>query len=117
MCSKRLTILQLFNGQSGMTGNPAYNEAGLNPLNSSGLSRDNIISSYLGLPLNFEANQGQADREIDYLARGNGYSLLLSSSDLTILLNKPVREGKDISNTGSQSLLTLGRYFIKSDQY
>ncbi|HSW57756.1 MAG TPA: Ig-like domain-containing protein [Dehalococcoidales bacterium] len=101
-----LEQLNIFNGQYGLTKNPAHNEAGLNPSAYSGISRDNIISSYLGLPLHFEANRGHVDPEIDYLARGNGYSLLVSSSELTILLNNPVH-GKDIGNTIGQPQLLL----------
>ena len=35
-------------------------------------------STYLQLPLSFEANQGQTAPQVGYLARGQGYSLFLS---------------------------------------
>src|SRR5687767_1906330 len=33
------------------------------------------------IPLYFERNEGQAGREVDYLSRGNGYSLELSATE------------------------------------
>src|SRR5262245_60672020 len=43
---------------------------------------------YAQLPLSFEANQGQADEAIQYLSRGNGYSLFLSATESRIVLNR-----------------------------
>lgn len=37
-------------------------------------------------PLSFEVNRGQADPEVDFLSRGHGYSLLLSSGGLRLSL-------------------------------
>jgi len=33
------------------------------------------IATYGKLPLHFEVNQGQADEQVKFLARGNGYGL------------------------------------------
>ncbi len=43
------------------------------------------------LPLTFEANQGQADKAIDYLARGLGYRLYLKPNEV-LLVTAPVSE-------------------------
>ena len=43
------------------------------------------------LPLTFEANQGQADETIDYLARGPGYRLYLKPRE-ALLVTAPVSE-------------------------
>ena len=43
------------------------------------------------LPLTFEANQGQADESIDYLARGLGYRLYLKPRE-ALLVTAPVSE-------------------------
>jgi hypothetical protein len=40
-----------------------------------------INAAYAALPLAFEANQGQVDPEVKYMARGNGYKLFLTDSD------------------------------------
>jgi hypothetical protein len=42
-------------------------------------------------PLAFEANQGQTDPQVKYLARGNGYTLFLTSSDAVFALRLPSR--------------------------
>lgn len=40
-----------------------------------------ISNTYGQFPLSFEANQGQADPIFDFLSRGQGYSLFLSSTE------------------------------------
>jgi hypothetical protein len=40
-----------------------------------------IDAAYAALPLAFEANQGQVDPQVKYMARGNGYKLFLTDSD------------------------------------
>ena len=37
----------------------------------------------------FEANRGQADPEVKFLARGSGYTLLLTPAQAVIVLQKP----------------------------
>jgi hypothetical protein len=44
--------------------------------------------AYGKLPLSFEANLGQADSGIKFLARGRGYSLFLSSTEAVFSLSK-----------------------------
>src|SRR3954453_14781764 len=39
-----------------------------------------VRANLAALPLAFEANQGQTDPEVKYMARGNGYKLFLTSS-------------------------------------
>jgi len=45
-----------------------------------------IVEAYGKLPLSFEANQGQTDGRVKYLARGPGYMLLLTSTETVLLL-------------------------------
>ncbi|MFZ0817484.1 MAG: SBBP repeat-containing protein, partial [Candidatus Sulfotelmatobacter sp.] len=47
-----------------------------------------INAAYAALPLAFEANQGQVDPEVKYMARGNGYRLYLASSEVVFALHK-----------------------------
>ena len=45
-----------------------------------------VKNQYGKLPLSFEANVGQSDASVQYIARGNGYSLFLSSKGTSFLL-------------------------------
>ncbi len=47
--------------------------------------------SVLSLPLSFEVNQGQTDRAVKFLSRGNGYALFLTR-DSAVFKLRPVRE-------------------------
>src|SRR5215475_3704587 len=47
------------------------------------------LGSVLGGPLTFEPNQGQTDASVQYLARGQGYSLFLTGSDAVLTLVQP----------------------------
>lgn len=40
-------------------------------------TQQQVRATYARLPLSFEANQGQADSEVKFLSRGNGYQLKL----------------------------------------
>ena len=40
------------------------------------------------LPLSFEANRGQTDPQVKFLARGNGYELFLSPVETALYLNR-----------------------------
>ena len=55
---------QLENASAGNSNLPALSEA----------SRQRVVASYGSLPLAFEANQGQNDPQVKYLARGAGYT-------------------------------------------
>ncbi len=48
-----------------------------------------IAQDYGKLPLSFEANQGQADPQVRFLAHGRGYSLLLTGDKAVLVLHKP----------------------------
>ena len=45
-------------------------------------------ASYGKLPIHFEANQGQTDDRVNFLARGSGYGLFLTSSEAVLVLRK-----------------------------
>jgi uncharacterized repeat protein (TIGR01451 family) len=46
------------------------------------------LENYAALPLSFEANQGQADTSVGFLARGQGYTLFLTSQRAVLFLQK-----------------------------
>ena len=45
-----------------------------------------VRASMQALPLAFEANQGQTDPQVKYMARGNGYTVFLTSNDTVFAL-------------------------------
>ena len=61
--------------------------AGVNP---------QIVGEYGRLPLRFEANEGQTDGQVKFLARGSGFSLFLTGRDAVLSLRKP---GEDSATT------------------
>jgi hypothetical protein len=46
--------------------------------------------AYGQIPLSFEANEGQTDPTVQFLSRGSGYSLFLTSQEAVLSLSKPV---------------------------
>jgi hypothetical protein len=44
------------------------------------------MAHYGNVPLGFEANQGQTDPQVNFLARGNGYSVFLTSGGMVLSL-------------------------------
>src|SRR5271166_1937543 len=46
-----------------------------------------VRATLQALPLAFEANQGQTDPQVKYMARGNGYKLFLTSSQAILKLS------------------------------
>ena len=58
---------------------PASQPAAVTPT-----TRARINASFAALPLAFEANEGQTDPRVKYMARGNGYTLFLTSGDAVL---------------------------------
>jgi len=56
-------------------------------------TRARITKAYGELPLSFEANQGQADPQVGFVARSAGYNLLLNADGATMVLPKPNQNG------------------------
>jgi len=46
--------------------------------------------NYGKIPLTFEANEGQADKRVKFLARGSGYGVYLTGHEAALMLCKPV---------------------------
>lgn len=53
---------------------------------SDGPKFQKVVSAYGRLPLIFEANQGQTDSQVKFLARGAGYSLFLTGDEAVLAL-------------------------------
>ena len=47
-----------------------------------------LVASYGKLPLSFEANQGQTDSRVRFLARGGGYTIFLTNDEAVLTLRK-----------------------------
>ena len=50
------------------------------------LSKHELSENYGKLPLQFEVNQGQADRRVKFLCRGNRHTLFLTATEAVLLL-------------------------------
>lgn len=58
-------------------------------------SSTRAASAFARLPLRFEANQGQTDPRVKFLARGDGYNLFLTPGEAVLSLNEVTRDAKD----------------------
>src|SRR5437870_3232276 len=67
-------------------------------------------ASYGKLRLHFEANRGQTDERVKFLARGSGYGLFLTSTESVLVLRKPeaARPGEASRPPGVVRLKLLG---------
>src|SRR5574340_149707 len=58
------------------------------PAGSSASARSRALEVIGSLPLHFEENRGQADRQVKYLSRGKGYNLFLTSTGSVLALTR-----------------------------
>jgi hypothetical protein len=61
------------------------------PARDSSMSKARVLKSYRALPMSFEMNQGQTDRTVRFLARGQGYAIFLKPSEALLAL-QPARQ-------------------------
>jgi uncharacterized protein (TIGR03437 family) len=54
-----------------------------------------VSESYGQLPLQFEANHGQTDEQVKFLARGSGYTLFLTATEAVLRLRMGEQESQD----------------------
>ena len=47
-----------------------------------------VTATMMGMPLQFEANHGQVDAHVTFLARGHGYTLFLTSTESVMVLQQ-----------------------------
>ena len=52
--------------------------------------RAQIAETYGKLPLSFEANQGQSDKQVKFLSRGQGYTLFLTGDEASAAVPLPM---------------------------
>ncbi len=56
-----------------------------------------VSASYGKLPLQFEANRGQTDKDVRFLSRGPGYGLYLTAGEAVLVLSKPAVDAKRVA--------------------
>jgi hypothetical protein len=61
---------------------------------SDATARVRASETYARLPLSFEANQGQADPQVKFLSRGNGYTLFLTPTEAVFTSRRKHRPGR-----------------------
>ncbi len=79
---------------------------------SGGSAGDQLQAAYGQLPLSFEANQGQTDAQVRFLARGSGYGLFLTPTEAVLSLQKPAatdstQAGPALSSGGDGKLVSV----------
>src|SRR5713101_4760254 len=52
-------------------------------------AKSQALAAYGKLPLSFEVNRGQTDRQVKFVSRGSGYSLFLTPTETVLALHKP----------------------------
>ena len=71
------------------TANVAPRGFALNPQ-----TKARVADAFGRLPLSFEANQGQTDSRVKFVARGRGYTLFLTSGEAVLALNTAQRSNQ-----------------------
>jgi len=91
------------------------------------LPRSAALQSYYGLPLIFEANEGQTDPKVKFVSRGRGYTLFLTPGEMVLGLTKPqearatvvrmklLGANRQSSVAGVEELPGKANYFIGND--
>lgn len=76
-----------------------------------------LVEAYGKLALSFEANQGQADPRVRFLARGSGYTFFLGSDEVVLALQKGQSSGKAGKDNAKETLaarhLPQGATFLR----
>ena len=87
------------------------------PSSSKSLQRSKATAAeaYGKLPLNFEANNGQTDSRVKFLARGAGYSLFLTATEAVLNLHRSGQRDSGVKDESSRgSSLTPPSSFTNS---
>jgi hypothetical protein len=70
------------------------------PARDASMSKARVLKSYGGLPMSFEVNQGQADSDVRFVARGQGYAILLQPSEALLALRPPAQDARFHAKVG-----------------
>ena len=69
--------------------------------------RAQVLDRYGQLPLQFEANQGQTDPQVQFLARGPGYTLFLTGQEAVLSLGRETRDERRKARNQEPAVLRL----------
>ena len=58
------------------------------PNSPASLTRERVAENYGKIPMSFEANEGQADARVKFIARGSGYNLYLMPTEAVLILGE-----------------------------
>jgi len=95
LCAVSLTVLSLALVQRASRSAGASNARAHTALSApDAATRARLNENYGKLPLSFEANQGQAEKQVKFLSRGQGYHLLLTPTEAVVNLSRPTGEGE-----------------------
>jgi len=72
-------------------------------------AKASVGQNYGKLPMSFEENRGQTDRQVKYLSQGQGYSLFLTSSGVVMSLQCPA------APSGGARHAAIGMSFLGAD--
>lgn len=68
---------------------PAVGDGAMPPLSTNpAVSNSQVSASFMKFPLNFEANHGQTDRSVNFIARGSAYTLFLTPTESVMVLQQ-----------------------------
>jgi hypothetical protein len=67
------------------------------------VTRVHMAETYGKLPLMFQANAGQTDERVKFMAQGPGYSLFLTSTESVFVMSRRERESKESRSKESDS--------------
>jgi hypothetical protein len=76
------------------------------------VARARVNEAYGQLPLQFEANHGQTEEQVKFLARGSGYTLFLTATEAVLSLRMVEKESRNEQAAGSSS---QSRFFPRAD--
>ena len=78
-----------------------------------------VQAAYGNLPLSFEANEGQSDAQVQFLARGHGYSLFLTSTEAVLALPNAEwgMRNAEFKSLSRSNFLTSGHCRSSDDLY
>src|SRR5438552_3945750 len=82
----------------------------LHAVNPDAVSAKDVREAYGRLVLSFEANLGQTDARVNFLSRGRGYTLFLTSDDAVLMLGgaAPLTRGElTAAQTGRNAALRM----------
>ena len=98
-------------------GAPTVSHEGAPYAGTTGVTIDQqILETYGKIPLSFEANHGQTNEQVNFLARGSGYTLFLTPSEAVLSLVKPiVQETSDLGDTLDTEVTVLRMQIVDAN--